>query len=141
MISTKISGNYAAGLSTPFRADTDGGALVVEGEEYVRQLILTAMGTNESDNPFQDLGVGEDSIFKVSADPRWKASLRRRIKAQLDLLDRENLARFVRLDMPQDSGSDGSYTVELTYLNLETQKESTLGALVAQNGDVNLRPL
>ena len=99
------------------------------------------MQANESDNPFQDLGITDHAIFKPSADPTWQLFMRRRIKAQIDLLDRENLARFVGITFDPASDGNGNFGIQVTYLNLETQKENSISAAISQDGDVDLRPI
>lgn len=136
--STKLTGTFASGISSPFRSDSDGGLALAEGEAYVEQLVLTALQVNESDNPFQDLGVTNYAVFKPSADPAWRLVMRRRIRTQMELLERDNLAKFVRIDFGGSDGN-GNFTVEVTYLNLETQQENTFTAAITPNGSVNLR--
>ena len=138
--STKVSGTFASGIGLPFREDSDGGAALADGENYVQNLVVVAMQANESDNPFQDLGVTNFAVFKPSADPAWRLVMRRRILTQIALLERDNLARFVRIDF-NDGNGNGETLVEVTYLNLETQRENTFTAAITPTRDVGLRPL
>ena len=135
---TKVSLDYASGISQPFRGDSDGGVALAEGEEYIRQQVLATMMPNGSDNPFQDLGIGEEAIFQNPASPDWKLAIRQRITRQMALLERENLARLlkVRFDRVKPSGD---LSVVVSYTNLETTQAGQAVALVGRESPSNLR--
>jgi len=116
---TKISGNYASGISIPFRADGDGGVALSEGDPYIRGQVLATVSPNDSENPFQDLGGSESPIFQNADDVEWRQVVRRRIRRQFDELENNNLARLVNLRFGKGN-EEGDLEVSLDYINLES---------------------
>ncbi len=132
---SKVSGNYASGIAMPFRPDSDGGIVLTEGDRYITNLVLATVAPNESDNPFQDLG-DEAPIFQNPDSNSWQVRWRRRIKSQMALLERENLARL--LDVSFSKGGEGEYNVTVTFINLETARRQDVSAGITRTADGGL---
>ena len=116
---TKVSGNYASGISLPFRPDGDGGVALAEGDPYIRGQVVATVSQNDSENPFQDLGGTESPVFQNPDDVEWRRVVRRRIERQFNELDTHALARLKRLRFRRGE-ADGELTVDLEYINLES---------------------
>lgn len=117
---SKVSGNYASGISVPVRPDGDGGLALSEGDAYIRTQVLACVSPNESDNPFQDLGGDQMPIFQNPADPSWRQAFRRRLARQFTYLEDENLARLEAVEFQGVLAPEGDYGVLVKYINLET---------------------
>lgn len=135
---TKVTQTFASGISIPFRADSDGGVALSEGETYIQAQVLMCVRPNESDNPFQDLGVGQEAVFQSAADPDWKLVIRRRIERQFEELDRENLARLKKVRFEPGDGN-GDLRVVIQYTNLETTTEGEAATVVGFETSRDLR--
>ena len=140
---TKVSGNYASGISLPFRGDGDGGVALSEADPYILGQVLATVSPNDSENPFQDLGGTESPVFQNPDDIEWRRVVRRRVERQFNELDKNNLARLKRLKFLRGDGN-GNMTVDLQYINLEStlnrdvtvdlQQGDTLGTASAVPG-------
>ena len=130
---TKISGNYASGISLPFRGDGDGGLALDEGDPYIRSQVLATVSPNMSENPFQDLGSDESAIFQNPDDPDWRRVVRRRIERQFGELEVNNLARLAKVNFGIGKPS-GDLEVSISYINLESTVSSDV-SVGLQAGD------
>lgn len=118
---TKLSGDFAQGIATPFREDHDGGLATAEGDAYIFNQVLAVVSPNDSDNAFQDLGGNEFPIFQNAEDPSWRSAVRQRIRRQFQILQRENLARLSKLSFLGGDGN-GNFNVKVEYINIESQR-------------------
>ena len=66
---------------------------LVSGNAYIRQLVETALGDSESENPFQDLGWGEFMIFDLN-DELLEGKIEQRVVSAFKTLERDQLARL-----------------------------------------------
>lgn len=138
---TKVSQLFASGIALPFAGDSDGGVALSEGETYVLEQVRATVHPNDSDNPFQDLGVTDFAIFQNPTDPTWRRTIRERIKRQFAILESNNLARFVRMEFAQNADRNGDYDAVITYTNLETTSEASTAVQLTRSTDVGLRPV
>lgn len=139
--STKVSGLYASGLAAPFRGDSDGGVALSEGELYVDDQVFAAVNANDSDNPFQDIGVTEFAVFQNPEDPSWRRIVQTRIETQFRFLQENNLARLLRVQFRKQSAEDGNYEASVHYVNLETNDERESTFQLSSENDVGLRSI
>lgn len=125
---TKVSGNYASGIAFPVRADGDGGFNLSEGDQYIKDLVFSAVQPNYSDNPFQNIGGDDFPIFQVAGEPGWKLRHKQTIERVFKTLERENLAKLVKLKFVSSNDS-GETSLRIQYVNLEnaTDGEITVG--------------
>ena len=105
----------ARGIELPTRAK-NGRLRLLAGDEYIRQLVITAMQPGDSENPFQDLGIGEDMIFEIN-DDLLEGEIRARAERVFTILDRDQLARLESLRFERENGD---LTMFVDYVDLET---------------------
>lgn len=110
------------GLALPLREDSVGGFATVEGEDFVRQVLMIACQPCESLNPFQqELGVPEEMIFGIPA-----AGLLAKMKIRLQkLFDQQlrpqGLAHLQSADVVR-SKTEGLYELRILYVDLTTRR-------------------
>lgn len=111
----------AQGLKLPL--ETKNGRLVLmSGDDYINQLVITALIGGYSDNPFQDIGLGDYMIFDIN-DALTEGEIRRRIEAVFVSLEKDQLAKLEDPDTDvQFTRKDGDLFAEITYTNMETQE-------------------
>ncbi len=94
----------------------------VSGNAYIRMLLMLAFGEGESDNPFQDLGLGEFMIFGIN-DAESEGEIRPRAERMFESFERDQLAR---LENPADDieffQARGDKFMVVRYRDLETQE-------------------
>lgn len=109
----------AKGLNLPV-GTLQGRAVLIEGEEQLKKVIQLAVSDCESDNPFQEEGIGNDSVFDIN-DALTEQRLRRRVIDAFRALAAQGRAR---LDPSYPMFSRDSFNQELwidiRYINLET---------------------
>jgi len=111
----------AKGIATPWKAES-GRLVLLEGDEFIRQLILAALGGSESTNAFQDLGLGEDMIFDQNKQV-VHSQIEQRIEIAFAPLVRDQLAKYVSSKI-EAKGSEAF--MEIEYENLENGDRSTI---------------
>lgn len=111
----------AKGIKLPMRAK-NGRLVLLGGDAYVEQLIFTGLADGESENPFQDLGLGEFMIFGIN-DKMTDGQIRERVKSMFAILARDQLAALEELRFEKD-GADRK--MHLGYKNLETGKRDDI---------------
>lgn len=111
----------AKGIKLPLTAK-NGRLVLATGDAYIEQLIYTGLGSGDSDNPFQDLGLGEFMIFDIN-DQIPEGEIKRRVEAVFDVLNRDQLAMLEAIEFQID-GADKK--MNLGYRNLETGKREDL---------------
>lgn len=117
----------AKGIALP--AKTINGRLqMLGGDDYISQLVMTMLGRSDSDNPFQDIGLGDWMIFDIN-DRMTEGEIRERVVAGFKSLEVDQLAR---LDNPQKDitfirvDGTGELYMDLVYENMETQERVEL---------------
>lgn len=136
----KVNGLYSSGIAHPLRGDGDGGFVLAQGDAYIEQQVLAVMLSNDSANPFQDLGSTGGAVFQNPSDPSWRRIVRERILRQFAALERNNLARLLKVEFATTSDANGDYNVTVLYVNLETNTERSVAQSVSTI-DRPLRPL
>jgi hypothetical protein len=105
----------AKGIMLPTTVE-NGRLKMRSGDDYIRQLVETAMGPGDSENPFQDIALGEFMIFDIN-DPSTEGSIREKVREVFGSLERDQLAKLQAIRF-QKSG--GTLTMYLSYEDLET---------------------
>lgn len=111
----------AKGIKLPTRA-RNGRLQMLGGDAYIEQLIFTALGSGDSENPFQSIGLGEFMVFGIN-DGMSDAKIRGRVRAAFDTLVRDQLATLVELRF---AAENAERTMYLGYRNLETGKRDDI---------------
>lgn len=83
----------AQGIKLPLTAK-NGRLQLLGGDDYIKQLVMTMLGDNDSDNPFEDLPVREIGIFTIN-DPLNEGEIREQIKKGFEVLETDQLAAFI----------------------------------------------
>jgi len=113
-----------SGISVPFQGTQTGGLSISSDDEYIRQLIMIALSDCSSDNPFQDIGLGEGHVFQPNTS-RTKGQILVRVKKVFDDFELRKLARLN--GRPKWlSAVDGEAKLLISYYNLETDKPDEL---------------
>jgi hypothetical protein len=86
------------------------------GDDYIRQLVETAMGDSDSENPFQDIGLGEFMIFDIN-DPLSEGEIRDRVRKAFASLESDQLARLSSIEFARRGAEAVMF---LVYEDLET---------------------
>lgn len=115
----------AQGANIPAKA-VNGRLQKLSGNEYIRMLLMLAFGEGQSDNPFQDLGLGEFMIHGIN-DAETEGEIRPRVEAMFESFERDQLAR---LDNPADDieffQAEGEKFMFVRYWDLETQERTEI---------------
>lgn len=117
----------AQGIRLPLQAK-NGRLSLLSGDDYIEQLIFTALGDNESENPFQDIGLGEFMIFGIN-DSYTEAEIRERVEQIFEALEADQLAKLddnenaLRFERKRGTGKLSMY---VSYTNLETQEQNDI---------------
>lgn len=113
----------AQGIAIPLRV-RNGRLAKLSGDDYIDQLVRTALKGLESDNPFQTPGLGEFMVFGVN-DHMSEGEIREKVIA---IFESFRLDQLARLDNPE---SDVTFehvgeemVMHLSYRNLETQERT-----------------
>ena len=124
MAEKKTETPVARGIRLPVSIK-HGRIALVSGDEYIRQLMVVAFGDCESDNPFEDLGLGEGMIFGVN-DSMTEGEIIARIEMIMEDFAENGLASLIPSDPPTFEKREGELFMELPYINLETQESDVL---------------
>lgn len=115
-----LPSHFSGGIQVPFSSSATGGVRILEGDEYLLQLVRTLCGDGDSDNPFNDgAGVGAGAIFQNVSDFAWKAKVRQEIEDVFKVLQKANLAKLRGIEIgPTADASE--YAVIVAFLSIET---------------------
>ena len=124
----------STGMLSPLSASKKGGAVTVSGSDLIWQLLVTALRDCSSDNPFQDLGIGDQNIFSLS-DQQSIAKLNLAVQRIFLQFEANQLARLVKGDrgIVFSKSVEGRLNCEISYVDLETDKSETLAGSYSAN--------
>jgi len=121
----------ASGLAMPVAIGGDGGLKLLAGDEYITQLVRTYAADCDSDNPFQDVGIGLEAVFQLSSDGAWKGQVRRKLQQMFKLyLGRTNLA--VLKSVSFEKGENGENTMNVVFISVESNEELAINIPITQ---------
>lgn len=114
------------GLDLPLGAD-QGRARLARGEDQLKKIITLALSDGDSENPFQDLGIGNGNVFDVN-DQDLQARLRQRIVAVFRRFSTERRAALAPGSPTfRRGGADGEELIaSIKYVNMETTDSDEL---------------
>ncbi len=127
------------GISTEFVRSGHGGFKQDKDNDHIRGLLGAALGPGDSDNPFQDLGLGEDMIFDP-ADSTTFNDVRDRIKEIFEDFERAELATLqkrqdnLKVTFDKTAPEGGSYGMIVYAVNLETDSPFEMTVLGGPGG-------
>jgi hypothetical protein len=109
----------AQGLTLPVQA-AKGRAVLDQGDDELRKVIMIALSDCDSANPFQDLGLDPSDVFAIN-DEVTQAEIRQRIAVAFKRFEAEGLARLLPGYPKFGVNSVAQELIsELKYQNLET---------------------
>jgi len=114
----------AQGLQLPLTVKS-GRLLKLSGDDYIEQLIFTALLGDESDNPFQTLGLGEFMIFDIN-DAMSEGEIKQAVVRIFESLQRDQLAKLPSSESMKFRREDNTLYLDLSYINMETQERRSL---------------
>lgn len=112
------------GLSLPVGVGSNGGALLIEGDENDYKIISIALGSSESENAFQqDITLDERMIFDLN-DTVIRASILKRL---YKIFEEFRLKKRFELKKEtvnwQEDHCNNTLTLEFRYVNLESDED------------------
>jgi len=119
----------ATGIELPTKA-VNGRLKLLSGDAYIGQLIKTMLGDGDSENPFQDIGLGESMIFDFN-DATSEGEIRKLIEFGFQTLERDKLAKLETLSF---SSEGAKKFVLIKYANLETGERPELDVPLPEGG-------
>jgi len=115
----------AKGLKIPVGVTATGGTAAVEGEEHNLQLIGTSLSSSESANAWQqEVNLGEDMIFGLD-ESTLRTTILRRLYQIFEAFEANKLYQLDRDSIEWSREQDGELTLELRYIDLETDEPRT----------------
>lgn len=123
------------GLRMPVGVDGTGGAALSSKDEQNHKIIKIALSDCDSDNAFQDIGLGNWMIFEIDAPEVQARALNiiRRIFRQFRAEQRYKLLeRTIRFNKT----TEGELDLEFKYLDIESDQEATFKASITGGGFV-----
>lgn len=127
------------GISTKLVGSGRGGFKMAVDNDHIRGLLGAALGPGESDNPFQNLGLGEDMVFDP-ADATTFTSVRDRIREIFEDFEAAELAKLqerpdnLRVVFDKTAPEGGTYGMIVYAVNLETDSPFDMTVLGGVGG-------
>lgn len=117
----------AKGFSIPFRANHKGRVVLSDGDTHLAELLGIAFGSGDSNNPFQELGLGEDMVFENATEELFN-NIAVKIRTIFENFEDEELAKLQdrtdNLEMKVGS-EEGTWEMVVYYINLERDAPGT----------------
>jgi hypothetical protein len=127
----------AKGIKVPTEVK-DGRLVALDGDDYIEMLVSIAMGSGDSENPFQDLCLGEFMIYAIN-DGQPDGEIKQRVTGLFDSLEGDQLARLESqedLKIVKGVGDEAaSKFMELSYVNMETGERRDLRVPIPSGGE------
>jgi len=111
----------AQGIKLPSKA-VNGRFELIDGDDYIAQLIRVGLGSAESDNPFQEQEDLDGIVFDINDDTS-ASSIEVIIERIFDILSRDQLARLENVEVVS---IDAEMNALIEYVNLETGERQQL---------------
>lgn len=117
------------GLKIPIEVSGGGGAATDAGGEQLKKLLSIALQPCPSANPFQDLGLASDIIFRINA-PSIEGEVSLEVERIFDYFETINRARLV--STPEFSRPrPNELQMDITFIDLETSREENLAVVLS----------
>lgn len=111
----------AQGLKLPL-ATKNGRLIKLSGDDYIQQTIVTAFLGSDSDNPFQQIGLGEEMIFDLN-DEETAGKIKAKVLLIFDGFENDQLAKLENPEQDVTFTIDGANQyMSISYINIETQE-------------------
>jgi hypothetical protein len=114
------------GIELPLKA-VNGRIKLLSSDLYIEQLLSTALGSGECENPFLNVGLGKFMIFGINDAPE-EAEIRAGIEAIFDNFQYNKLAKLHRITFVSENEEKKA---RISYQNMETGQNQELDVPVA----------
>lgn len=123
------------GIATVVSASKKGGFKLSVGSNHIMGLLQAAMGSGDSSNPFQDLGLGEDMIFDL-LDMSTFAPVQDRIRDIFEDFEANELASLQKRpdNLKIVETSEGEAAILVYAVDLESDSEFAVAVTGTANG-------
>jgi hypothetical protein len=110
------------GLRVPLGVNMVGGAARNDGDDHASQTLLLALNDDDNTNAFQqELGIGVDMIFDTK-NMALRARIMSRVNAIFRRFEQLDLFKLVRGSIKWDDSVEGELSLNLSYINLESDE-------------------
>jgi hypothetical protein len=122
------------GIKLPIKIAPSGGVSLVDSDDNDFKIISLALGSDDNENAFnQDIGLGIDLVYSVRS-PHIRGKIiggLRKIFAKFEAQKRYKLipSTIKWIEGPED----GELTLEIKYLNLESDEIKTFSRTISAN--------
>jgi len=123
-------GIFSGGMAVPFSPDNRGGIALIDGDDYISQLIRGLTSNSESDNPFLEAGVAISAIFQNVSDPAWQGQVRQGIEEVFADLRRAQIAKLLSIQMAPSEEDPNEFVASIRYLSIETNTEQQVDTTI-----------
>lgn len=117
------TGEFSSGILIPFQANGAGGIKLVDGDDYLRQIVRVRVAPGNSDNPFLSFGIADDAVFQNVSDTGWRSVIRRRIENFFQTLQRAQLVKLLSVAFQPSTTSPEEFDAVIRFLSIETNTE------------------
>jgi hypothetical protein len=125
----------SGGINPVWKASKRGGARLAKNDIHIGTLLQVALGSGDSENPFQELGLGEKMIFDL-LDLSTFAPIQDRVKEIFEDFEDNELAALddtgTNLQIIETRQAEAG--MQIDYVNLETGRKSSLVVAGSSNG-------
>jgi hypothetical protein len=122
----------ATGLALPVGIDSKGRARMVSGVEQTDKIILLHLADGESDNPYQDIGIGEEVVF-ANPETRARAIVTDRIRTLFRRLEKSRRAKLASSSISiQSLPGTGNFDVGFERISLESDRPGVVKRRLSQ---------
>lgn len=112
------------GIDLPFRVTSQGGLAMSEDKEQVEKLLIVALQPCPSENPFQDLGLAADVIYRIN-DKFIESEIILEVERLFAFFERQRRARLNGRPIFSRT-TEGELQMDIEYVNLETARQRVL---------------
>lgn len=123
------------GLRMPVGVDGTGGAALASRDEQNHKIIKIALSDCDSENAFQDIGLGNWMIFEIDA-PEVQARALNFIRRIFRQFRAEQRYKLLERTIQFNKTTEGELDLEFKYLDIESDQESTFKASITGGGFV-----
>lgn len=123
------------GLRMPVGVDGTGGAALSSGDDQNNKIIKTALSDCDSENAFQDIGLGIWMIYEIDS-PEVQARALNFIRRMFRQFRAEQRYKLLERTIQFTKTVEGELDLEFKYLDIESDQETTFKASLTAGGFV-----
>lgn len=130
----------AQGFSVPMRADNKGRVILPSGDQHLAELFAVAFGSGDSDNPFQEPGLGEYMIFENATEELFQ-DITVKVREIFGAFEDEELAKLQDRENNLTIGvgaEEGTWEMLVYFINLERDAPGTFKVFGGRAGGIQV---